>query len=93
MAGKDERIILFPIYYPAHPNEPFFDQASRYLDVLLRSDVVLVEAAIQGWNRISPLAISIGMLISAVGLTIVETKSCLPEPALWLPHFAPLVRR
>jgi hypothetical protein len=52
-----------------------------------------VEAPIQGWNIIYPLSVSSDMLITAACITIVGMTICLTEPVLWLPHFAPLVRR
>jgi hypothetical protein len=93
MAGKEGLVIPWPLFAPAYPGEPFFDQASRYLDVLLRSDIHLTNAPIMGWNRLAPLARSTGMLLCAAGLTIVEMESCLTEPSVWLPHFLPLVKK
>lgn len=81
MAGKDGYITCWPLYYRVG-KESLYEIAQRLVETILRTDVGLYGAPMEGANAVRSMAM-IGMILIALGLQISEAESLLSHPKQW----------
>jgi hypothetical protein len=87
MAGQNDRVTPWPIYYRAIPSESLASISQRYVDVIRRADPALANASIMGMPRLARLATAGGMVAAALGLGVTEVDGMLADPTAWIPRF------
>src|SRR4051794_3282408 len=88
--GRRTRVIPWPIYARTSSFEDSHTVSQRYLDVLVRADPKLSEAAVYGLNTLGPLVSAAGMVLTALSLGVTEMDSLLIENEYWRPRVAAL---
>ncbi len=88
MSASNGSVIPFPLYYRMSKAESLYTTSQRYLDVVRRLDPFLQTASIEGWNALSRLGTSAGMLLAALGLQITEADDLVRNPDGWKTRLA-----
>lgn len=81
MAGSDGHVTCWPLYYPLG-NESLFSIAQRPIETMLRTDVNLHSAPLEGANAVKMIG-NMCMILIALDMQISEAENLLRNPKLW----------
>ncbi len=79
LSGSFGRIECFPLLYRAG-NESLYKVASRYLELLAKSDTALMSAPMMGLNALLKIGRRAGVLLAAMGWQLSEAEALLNNP-------------